>query len=46
MWESSALDYPGKLTDEKRIDDGTLKYSIVKGHGKRKVRKSLTSGCK
>lgn len=41
IWESSALDYPGELTDEKRIDDGTLKYSIIKGHGKRKVRKSV-----
>lgn len=45
MWESLALDYPGELTDEKRIDDGTLKYSIIKEHGKRKVRKSLTRGC-
>lgn len=40
MWESSALVYPDELTDEKKIDDGTLKYSIIKGHGKRKVRKS------
>lgn len=25
IWESSTLDYPGELTDEKRIDDGTPK---------------------
>lgn len=36
----------GGLTEEKRIEDKTLKYFIIKEQETRKVRKSLTKSCK
>lgn len=35
--EAITLNWPRKFT-EKKIKDGTLKYFIIKGHGRRKVR--------
>lgn len=36
----------GELTEEKRIEDKTLKYFIIKEQETRKARKSLMKSCK